>query len=98
MNNDTYRRLCNEWNANYEVNETLITYCNVMFIDRYATYINAQTMLEIRKYCKKNGVWFEDFDERDLYIDLMPFGGYCGDFAEYKLELMMRKGLNKVLA
>ncbi len=94
MTNNAYHRLLNEWTANYRINDVLIAYCEEHNIDRYADYIPVETLKEIRSYCKKHGVWLRDCVEGDLYVEVMPFGGYENDYSTIAKELRaLREGV-----
>lgn len=86
MCNNAWRRLCNEWDAN-KFNEDLKIYCACKGIDIHADYIDSKVMDDARKFCKANGVWLKDFCEEDMYLDMMPFGGYDGNLDELKMAL-----------
>ena len=74
--NSTYYRLCNEWGANY-LNESAKEFAKSIGIDDYNDpHINFEKMREVRSLCRKNTVWLKGGDERDLYIEYMPMGGY----------------------
>lgn len=76
MTNNTWRRLCNEWLVN-ECNDFAKEAAEANGISMsHISAMNAEKMQVVRKVCKANGVWLEDFCELDLYVELMPFGGY----------------------
>lgn len=87
MCNKSFHRLCNEWKANYQLNDYLIELCESMGVNRYSDFIDTDIMNDIRKLCKANAVWLQDSDEEDLYLELMPFGGYEGNYKVLKEAL-----------
>lgn len=86
MSNKAFHRLWNEWNCN-KINDYFLALCEECSVDPEAYYIDTDTMKEIRQRCKKEAVWLQDFEESDLYVDLMPFGGYEGNYKILKLAL-----------
>lgn len=84
MTNNAWNRLCNEWKANSAVNEYFTELCKAKGVDAY--FVNAlqtETCLEIRKLCKANYIWLENFEEADEYLERKPFGR---DYTQTELE------------
>lgn len=86
MSNKTFHRLCNEWNCN-KLNDHFLALCKEYDVDSESYYIDVDIMKEIRQRCKKEAIWLQDSDEENLYVDLMPFGGYKGNYNTLKTAL-----------
>ena len=98
VTNKTFNRLFNEWSAN-SINDGLIELCrrnNIAICD----FPSTDTMVEFKKRCKKAWVWLEDMCESELYVAVMPFGGYTKrsllELKDVLKEYRQSGGSNKV--
>lgn len=88
MGNEAYHRLCNEWRYN-QYNQILLDYLDSIGekYEEFFSVLRIEVGKQARTIVKKSGVWLQDFDEVDLYIELQPFGGYNGDYSVIKQAL-----------
>ena len=76
MTNKAWLRLSNEWKANH-VNDYFLALCKEKGVDTdFPSAMKTELCKEIRKICKANYIWLQDFEESDLYVDCMPIGGH----------------------
>lgn len=96
MTNDAYHRLCNEWRHNW-CNDALkgILADNGCEYDEFEG--SATFMKNFRSACKREAVWLQDKNESDFYIELMPWGGYNGNYAKIKAALKKYRELLKLV-
>lgn len=86
MTNATWQKLCNEWLYN-EYNDFAKETAKKFGVSMSRiNALNANKMQTVRKVCKANSIWLEDFCESDIYIELMPFGGYTKETLNTLIE------------
>lgn len=83
MSNDTFHRLCLEWEANYKYNDVFRAFVELHYPDLKSTDIvcglEIQKCQEIRKlYKKSHKIWFRDYYDAGIYIEMKPFGTETG--------------------
>ena len=88
MCNQTFNRLCNEWTAN-RYNDITTEICNDLGISLDG-FPSGKVMQEVRRLSKAKGLWFQDICESDIYIELMPFGGYTTETLKTLKEALQR--------
>ena len=98
MENNTFHKLCYEFDLNYKYNDEFIEYCDNLGIMSRNFYgvqdAETKDKKTARDFWKKNHkVWFKDLGEVDAWIDAMPMGGYKNKKEEQKVLAEYRKNI-----
>lgn len=106
MNNNAFHRFCYEWERNMEYNDDFETFVNVFIkageLPESVKYQVSARHLEMERQIVKDFKklkkypYLQDSTEIDMYIDLMPMGGYT-DYTEINTALKNKRDREKAM-